>query len=802
MAMKKVLLAFLIAMFLLPGWAAGQRKYDPTHSSTIIEALARGEGREVLIDLEAQGSAAEKNAASSPSPRKYWVEASDAYREASRAAHFLGQHQKAISLGTKSLEMAEKAKKLGLQAGAMYRLQQAYRSIGNYAKAREWVARGIETARQIQNDEKRRYMLGTFLRESGDDFLRQGKREEAIRSTSEALELLEQHLLFLEWPSTPVPIPDRAQKITMTQQNIVYTLFRLGTAYQRADKVEEGINIYERGLDIIKKSGLKTPTEAQIYWGLGDLYLRKKDFSRARENLQKALEMAEQLRLSGFIYLASKRLGDLYVQTQKPEEAIPYYKKAIENIESTRSLLESEEFRSSYFEDKRATYAGMILALLRTKNAAEAFNYSERARARAFLDILGSKVQLARGGTLLEQERALQARISVLQAMMAEQGSEGTEGPRLRQELEGAQKAYADFLTEVRKENKEQASLINVEPLTLRQVQELLDPGVTLLEYFVVRRAVLLWVVEKDRLRFVNIPIDRSDLVAKVATLRDAVYQTNEKERFNGLSQELYRLLIQQALPHIRGKELLIIPHDVLHYLPYQTLISGQGKYLIQDYPIYYLSSASLMQFTKEKRRASREGERALVLANPSLGDDAYNLRFAEREAKEVARAYPQSAVYLRADATKRKAISLSPNYDILHFAVHGELKEDDPLSSALLLAGEGGKDGRLTVREIFPLNLEADAVVLSACETALGKISNGDEIIGLTRAFIYAGTPSVIATLWKVNDRASYELMGDFYSYLRTMKKSEALRQAQLKTMTEFPQPFYWAAYELTGEP
>jgi CHAT domain-containing protein len=802
MAMKKVLLAFLIAMFLLPGWAAGQRKYDPTHSSTIIEALARGEGREVLIDLEAQGSAAEKNAASSPSPRKYWVEASDAYREASRAAHFLGQHQKAIALGTKSLEMAEKAKKLGLQAGAMYRLQQAYRSIGNYAKAREWVARGIETARQIQNDEKRRYMLGTFLRESGDDFLRQGKREEAIRSTSEALELLEQHLLFLEWPSTPVPIPDRAQKITMTQQNIVYTLFRLGTAYQRADKVEEGINIYERGLDIIKKSGLKTPTEAQIYWGLGDLYLRKKDFSRARENLQKALEMAEQLRLSGFIYLASKRLGDLYVQTQKPEEAIPYYKKAIENIESTRSLLESEEFRSSYFEDKRATYAGMILALLRTKNAAEAFNYSERARARAFLDILGSKVQLARGGTLLEQERALQARISVLQAMMAEQGSEGTEGPRLRQELEGAQKAYADFLTEVRKENKEQASLINVEPLTLRQVQELLDPGVTLLEYFVVRRAVLLWVVEKDRLRFVNIPIDRSDLVAKVATLRDAVYQTNEKERFNGLSQELYRLLIQQALPHIRGKELLIIPHDVLHYLPYQTLISGQGKYLIQDYPIYYLSSASLMQFTKEKRRASREGERALVLANPSLGDDAYNLRFAEREAKEVARAYPQSAVYLRADATKRKAISLSPNYDILHFAVHGELKEDDPLSSALLLAGEGGKDGRLTVREIFPLNLEADAVVLSACETALGKISNGDEIIGLTRAFIYAGTPSVIATLWKVNDRASYELMGDFYSYLRTMKKSEALRQAQLKTMTEFPQPFYWAAYELTGEP
>ena len=447
---------------------------------------------------------------------------------------------------------------------------------------------------------------------------------------------------------------------------------------------------------------MKTQTEVQIYWGLGDLYLRKKDFPRAMENLQRTLEMAEQLRLAGFIYLASSQLGDLYLQTQKPAEAVPYYKKAIDNIESTRSLLESEEFRSSYFEDKRATYGSMILAHLRTKNPTEAFNYSERARSRAFLDILGSKVQLSRGGTLLEHERALQARISVLQAMMGAQGSDGAEGPRLRQELEGAQKAYADFLTEVRKENKEQTSLINVEPLTLKQVQELLDPGVTLLEYFVVRGAVLLWVVEKDRVRFVNIPINRGDLVAKVAALRDTVYQIDEKERFNALSQELYRLLIEPALPHIRGKELLIIPHDVLHYLPYQALVSSQGKYLIQDYPIYYLSSASLMQFTREKRRTSREGDRALVMANPNLGDEAYNLRFAEREAKEIARVYPQSTVFVRSEATKPKAISQSPKFEILHFAVHGELKEDDPLNSGLLLAGEGGKDGRLTVREIL----------------------------------------------------------------------------------------------------
>ena len=453
----------------------------------------------------------------------------------------------------------------------------------------------------------------------------------------------------------------------------------------------------------------------------------------------------------------------------------------------------------------------MILAYLQTKNPAEAFNYNERARSRAFLDILGSKVQLAKGN-LLEEERALQARISTLQARIGAQKEEEGEGegeeenvsrrPVLRQELEEAQKAYGEFLAKVRKENKEQASLMSVEPLTLKELQELLDPGVSVLEYFVVRQAVLLWVVEKERLRFVRIPINRADLLKKVSSLRDAIYQVGEKEKFRGYSEELYKLLIEPAHAHIQGKELLIVPHDVLHYLPFQALVSSQGKYLVQDYPIYYLSSASLMQFTREKRRASKgKEERALVMGNPSLGDQAFNLRFAEREAKEVARVYPQSAVFLRSEATKPKAVSLSPSYDILHFAVHGELSQEDPLSSGLLLAGEGKEEGKLKAGEIFSLNLKADMVVLSACETGLGKITNGDEIIGLTRAFIYAGAPSVITTLWKVNDRASYELMQEFYTNLKTAKKSEALRQAQLKIMKEFPQPFFWAAYELNGE-
>jgi CHAT domain-containing protein len=341
---------------------------------------------------------------------------------------------------------------------------------------------------------------------------------------------------------------------------------------------------------------------------------------------------------------------------------------------------------------------------------------------------------------------------------------------------------------------------MNVEPLTLKAVQAMLEPGTTLLEYFVGRDGVLVWVVEKNRVHVVRLALDRSRLVAQTAALRKNIDRPGDAQKFKRDAAELYRALVQPALRYIRGKTLLIVPHDALHYLPFQALRSPQGRYLIQDYPIHYLSSASLMQFTREKSRAA--AEKALVLGNPNLGDDAYNLRFAEREAKEIAQLYPASAVYLGEQASKTRAMASSPGFDMLHFAVHAELSEEEPMSSALLLAGGEKDDGRLTVNEIFSLSLNAGMVVLSACETGLGKLNNGDELIGLTRAFIYAGTPSVVTTLWKVNDRASYQLMRDFYRHLKTSKKVEALRQAQLGTMKEFPEPFYWAAYQLTGEP
>jgi len=177
-------------------------------------------------------------------------------------------------------------------------------------------------------------------------------------------------------------------------------------------------------------------------------------------------------------------------------------------------------------------------------------------------------------------------------------------------------------------------------------------------------------------------------------------------------------------------------------------------------------------------------------------------LPWSEREARMIGQREKDATVLVRADATESQVKKLLPTAGVVHLATHGELSEDDPLSSAMLLVPGGGEDGRLEVREVFGLDMHARLVVLSACETGLGKLSRGDELVGLQRAFLYAGTPAVVTTLWKVDDKATFELVRSFYTRLEGTGPVEALRQAQVETMRAFPHPDAWAAFGLSGLP
>ena len=576
--------------------------------------------------------------------------------------------------------------------------------------------------------------------------------------------------------------------IGVPRYNIILELNRLGHAYRRASRLDDALQQYKRAFESIKEWGLKFPYENDLYWGMGEIYFQQKNYSVALESFQKALALAESQRRPSAIRLASARIADTLRLTGKLTEAIPYYKKAIQKIESTRSLLQATEDRQSYFAGATSPYiyliraltgGGKVRELTGDANVEEAFHYSERARSRTFLDVLGSKTQLSRVGSgLLEEERSLRERISRLTAVLTDQ-AEPEERAALAAQLRDADRAYNEFLAKIRKQDKEQASLMSVEPLTAKGVQQLLDPGTTLIEYFVTVDNIRIWIIGKDNVHYLRAPIPKDSLPNRVKNFRETIFALGDQKEFQAVSSALYQLLVQRALPFVKGRELIIVPHGVLHYLPFHALMSPKGRYLIEDYQIYYLSSASLMQFTKDKRRAM--GDRVLAFGNPDLGDPKMNLQYAGIEAKEIKNLYPRSTVYLNKDASEARAKELSPANDIIHFASHAELNENDPLSSAVLLAKSDKEDGRLEVREIFGMDLKASLVVLSGCETGLGKLSTGDELVGLTRAFIYAGTPSVVASLWKVEDSSTAQLMASFYKNLKTMTKVEALRQAQL---------------------
>ncbi len=288
-----------------------------------------------------------------------------------------------------------------------------------------------------------------------------------------------------------------------------------------------------------------------------------------------------------------------------------------------------------------------------------------------------------------------------------------------------------------------------------------------------------------------------NDLAKDIDNLRQIITR-HSSGSYKQYTEALYRQLFAPVAPAIKTKKLIIIPHGHLHYLPFGTLSIGKD-YLVDRYNIRTLPSASVLSFLKFRPKTSSVGP-ALIMGNPQLDNPKYDLNFAQEEALAIGKILPNSKVLLRSEASETNLKNLSSQYSIIHLAVHGTFDPDKPLDPALLLAKDKDNDGLLRAADLYNLSLNADLVTLSACETALGKVAMGDDVVGFTRGFLYAGANSLISSLWQVDDQATRDLMVAFYSNLQRMTKDEALRQAQIKIKKQYPHPYYWAAFVLTG--
>jgi CHAT domain-containing protein len=795
-----VLIPALLIMMLIPECAHAQpsgKKYGLTVDDA-LSAIGSGEARAAIEFYRRAGAEAEARGAK--------ADAAQAYALVTLIASRQGAFQQAIRSGVKAFELL---KDVPLSADVFSTRMQLYNFVsrtyqlaGDLDEARRYLVEALDMARQLADARQSARLTASFLRHLADIALEQGTYAEALRLAQEAVRGLEDSLREIDRGISMgrrAGGPDLVARREYTRYWLTHATLIVGRAQTSLGNLGDAETALNRALSLAKAYDAGG-SEMAALTSLGDLSLAKKDYPAALRHLGGALGQATKVGAVPTMIAAHQTIGRVHAAQGQTTEALASIRQAIQLIEDVRSQLQESGLRSGFLENKQHIYEQAVALSLTAGKPDDAFGFAEGSRARAFLDLLGNQTTLSKGKTrqLVAEETTLRAQLAAAESATQDAGDEKARAAA-RQKVEAAAKEYRAFLERVKKESVEQASMMTVEPVTIQEVQRLLPAGTTLLEYLVAETEVVVWVIDAQSSKVIRIPGDRASLVNDVREYRKAIAEQAPLPQIEEGSRKLYDRLLATVRPEIRGDRVLIVPHDVLHYLPFAALRTPDGHWLVDDFALGTLPSASVLKYLAGK--GTQASTQVLAVGNPDLGP-ALALPYAEREARLVSQRYPGATMLTRQAATEAKVKATSPGAGLIHFATHGELSESDPMASALLLVAGDGDDGRLEVRELFGLELNARLVVLSACETGLGKLSRGDELVGLQRAFLYAGTPALITTLWKIDDRASYLLMETFYDQLKTKEPAQALREAQRAATKQFPHPFSWAAFGLTGIP
>jgi CHAT domain-containing protein len=489
-----------------------------------------------------------------------------------------------------------------------------------------------------------------------------------------------------------------------------------------------------------------------------------------------------------------------------PEDAFAFYEKGALVIQDLRGGINSEAAKIGFNADKQALFVRLVDLAVRLGKQDRALEAIEMSKSRALIDMLASR-QLETGKELMlardDESRARLKQFYEIRAQAAAQLPTNMTDPHAG--LRG-DKAFMLQVAAFKQQAPEMASLVTGDAVSATELRSEIGKDEALVDFFVA--GTRLFTVVATNLQIHSRQVEVPNLEADIRKMRDLLKREMEddnpessaaKERI-AVSKKIYDQLFLPLEPLIKGRSIVIVPHGPLHYLPFAGLYSGKN-YLLDEHSIRMLPSASVERYIRPPQR--QRASSILIMGNPDLGNPDYDLPGAEEEARIIARLMPNSTFVSRKAATKTYFRSNAIRFPFIHLASHGQFLADDALNSRLLLAKDGKEDGSLTVAELYEQHLNAELVTLSACQTALGKSMSGDDVIGLTRGFLYAGSSNVIASLWEVDDAATAKLMSAFYTRLRDGKlsKRDALREAQLATRSKYKSPVFWAAFQLIGQ-
>ena len=726
-----------------------------------------------------------------------------------------GRYREAIGYAEQALQVGKDSGNNFLIMISLYDMGFIHRFQGDIEKARDHFTRSLDLAKELKNRKWMAFNFGAL----GDVCARQKDYRCAVEHYRQATELFEslnnkkglaltynrtgKNYLYMKDENTALTYFEKSHHLAKEmgmKPLVAFTSLNMGKALSRMGRVEDALAKTDEAISLYKEVDIPDPLR-ESYFMKGALLEKKGDISGAEKNYAESVKILETLR---------------------------------------EDVAGGEEEMVAFVEIRGHSYHRLIAILLKQGKIAEALEYLERSRLqnlRNQFDQLAPRLSSEEEEEAKAKEKVLREEIEAARTHLVEEKSKPKEAQdvakiaQLETKLNERRQQYIEYINDLRDKFPELASLLAIQPDSLIDLQSLLPAQAGIIQYLILEQGLYIFVVTRETVSHREVKVSQSDLEAKIDYLRSLVMnpqipvnlgpleaktlRPKDKGRsdlyemfispFVTTSQELYQLLIKPVQGELSKAEVLgIIPNGKLHLLPFQALgepdSQGGFRFLLEDKSIFYLNSQSILKFAQ--KRAKEIGDEGSLIA---FGNPDRSLKYAEEEIELIKKIYSKAKAYVRGDASEDKVKTRLSGFNILHFATHGKLKGNIKESYIILApSSDGQEDGRLFIREIWGLQLMGyQLVTLSACETAMGKEASGDIMVSLETAFLRAGTPTILASLWEVDDQATGMLMKTFYHNLTKQGKAEALRRAQVALLKDprYVYPYYWAPFILVGD-
>ncbi len=742
----------------------------------------------------------------------------------------MGRYSAAREAGLEALALAQQYRLRDHEIAARIGLAEAERRWGNLEAATAHLQAGLHQAEETRNEARLRELhsrLGRVAldaqdanaaREHFEKMFEEGVSVE--RSADRARAYLGLGHAYYQFQNFPEALRyyDLAQAHLPDQGEArlhVNVLVARAWAYNYLAAYEEARAVLEEA----RRHVANNPAALyRIHEAYGELYLNQGLFREALAQYQEAEKIERRYDRPAFHWnvLFGKALAHWQLQELKSAESA--FREAIDIIEALRENFNSSVNRAYFVRNKAQVYEHFAAFLEAQGRSEEALYYTERARSRSLVDLLYTTQQERRldagrsTDRMIEMDRrvrALAREISIDGLDLDPEDASAYHATRVRQLRREYQRADSIY-RQARLHLSSQDRMYTFAPLAPDSLRHLLREGEAMVVYDLrtigLRKpqqdVSVAYVVLPDTVVLRRLALQGAVLAEQVRFFRDQLggSEGGPGTGWEPAARRLYRELIAPVLPALPDsvRHLHLLPEGVLHYLPFAALLDEAGRFLVERYTLSITPSASVLGLSRQ--RNPRRWRSMLLLADPQQ-----RLPGSRQEVLAIQAESPNRRLALVGDkATQANLEELADGYDVLHFATHGRFVSQAPWRSYLELY-----DDVLSVEEIGQLALDAYLVTLSACETALSggllsDVPDGDEWVGLNQAFLAAGTPTVMASLWPIDDRVSSTLMIAFYEGLGPAGKAHALAQVQRRFIRDprTRHPFYWAPFTITGDP